>query len=63
MSLPVASNFTLQREAGGSFSAGSAALTMNFIAADGTNDRLTLVGVMTDTTSRTCAFHATYQVI
>jgi hypothetical protein len=63
MSLPVASAFAFQREAGGSFSAGSTALTMNFIAADGTNDRFLLSGIMTDTTSRVCAFHATYRVI
>jgi hypothetical protein len=62
MSLPIASNFTLQRQAGGSFSAGSTALTMNVIVADSTNDRLLITGIMTDTASRACAFHATYLI-
>lgn len=63
MSLPIASGFTLQRQAAGSFSAGSAALTMNFIAADATNDRLVLYGIMADTNNRICSFHATYQIV
>ena len=62
MSLPIASDFTLQRQAGGSFSAGSTALTVNVIVGDTTNDRLLIAGIMTDTASRACAFHATYLI-
>lgn len=63
ISLPIASDFAAQRNAGGSFGSGSATLTANFIVADSTNDRLSAVGICSDTTSRTYAFHVTYRII
>lgn len=62
ISLPVASNFGTQSDAGGAASCDTAAASAA-IYADATNDAVDLVGIAADGTSRTWGFTFTYQVI
>jgi hypothetical protein len=63
ISLPVASNFANDYEAGGTAASDTVADGPMWIMADVTNDRLSLQSVQSGTTYHQHHFHATYLVI
>lgn len=64
MSLPVPSNFANVIQAGGTFSSTASGISQGGgIWSDATNDRVSFIGVATDTANRSYAFQFSYKVI
>jgi hypothetical protein len=64
ISLPIASDFSIQSNLGGTAASLAGAATQILpIVADATNDRATVLGLATDAANRLFAYHFTYQII